>query len=232
MFGISGKTVRIIARVFLVLLWLSTLVIAACWMMGVDTGFEPEPVTVVLGLISTAVTALLLEYANLLEAEEYSLSYALAYGYVNNFIEPVVTRLVDMAGPGEHVVFYIYIPEHLSELYPRAIERTMAKIRKAGFHNDVINLDLEEGRARDIMTVFADGSGDLKYFDFPNTLLTLASLVNYKVPSGKDSFDDDDKDEMGRVYIKKFEEEVRKLVEKKEIADHVDYTDKNLDFLK
>lgn len=231
MFSIKGHTVQTVARGFLALLWLSTFGVAIMWATGLDMGFEPEPITIILGLLSAAVTAILLEYAHVLEEEEYTTPYALAYGYVNNFVEPVVTKLIDVAAPGEEVVFYIYIPDQLAELYPRSIERTMARIRGAHYHSDVINLDLAEGRARDIMTVYRAGAGDVKYFDFPNTLLTLASLVDYKVPSEKDRFDEGEKAELGRTYIQKFEETVRKMVEQKNIADYVKFTDHTLGFL-
>ena len=229
MFNVKGQTIRIVARIFLALLWLSTLGVAVAWTMDADLGFEPEPITIILGLLSTAVTAILLEYAHLLEREEYTTSYALAYGYVNNFIEPVVTKLVDMAAPGEEVAFYI--PDQLAELYPRSIDRTMARIRGAHYHSDVINLDFAEGRARDVMTVHRDGTGDVKYFDFPNTLLTLASLVDYKVESKKGRFGEAEKAELGRDYIQKFEEEVRKMITQKNIADYVRFTDNTLGFL-
>ena len=231
MFNVKGRTIRIVARVFLALLWLSTLGVAVAWASGFDLGFEPEPITIILGLLSTAVTAILLEYAHLLEREEYTTPYALAYGYVNNFIEPVVTKLVDMAASGEAVVFYIYIPDQLAELYPRSIERTMARIRSARYHSDVINLDFAEGRARDVMTVYRDGDGDVKYFDFPNTLLTLASLVDYKVESPSGRFDEADKAALGRDYIQKFEDEVRTMIAQKNIADYVRFTDNTLGFL-
>ena len=78
----------------MIILWLSTLICAVFWATGVPMPFEPEPVTVILGLVSAALTGLVSEYADALEKEEYSVSYALAYGYVINFLEPVITTIL------------------------------------------------------------------------------------------------------------------------------------------
>lgn len=223
---------KLLARVLLALLWIGTLAVTIVWVLDVPVPFEPEPVTVLLGLVSAAVTAVVTEYARALEFEKYSAPLALAYGYVNNFVEPVITRLVDMASRDEQVQFYIYIPDRLSDLYPKAVELTMAEVRRAGYNSEVINLDLEAGRARDIMTVFKDGSGNIKYFDFPNTLLTLVSLVDYKTRSEKDSFDyKKERAEWGTKYIGAFRDEVAKLLKEKKIDRYVYFADKSLDFL-
>jgi RsiW-degrading membrane proteinase PrsW (M82 family) len=67
---------QFISKALVVLLWLSTLAVALCWLFWKEAPFDPEPITVVLGLISTAVTALVSEFGSRLEEEEFSLPYA------------------------------------------------------------------------------------------------------------------------------------------------------------
>ena len=122
--------IKTISKEVMILLWLSTLVCTVLWASGVPLPFEPEPITVILGLVSAALTALLNEYAQALEKEEYSVSHALAYGYVINFLEPVMTAILKQVAPGERPKFYIYRPERLQELEPKSIDRTLARLRE------------------------------------------------------------------------------------------------------
>ena len=151
------------------LLWLATFAVAICWLFWQDAPFDPEPITVVLGLVSTAVTTLLSEFSSRLEEEEFSLSYALAYGYVNNFVSPLITQLLkDLPKDSAAPRLYIYLPERLSELEPANIQRVIGRMRLKGFQDKVINLQFQEGRARDVLTVSQDNNAPV-YFDFPNT---------------------------------------------------------------
>ena len=119
--------IKLITRIVLALLWLSTFVAALVWAFVKNPPFEPEPVTVLLGLISGAITGLLNEYSQRLSKEEFSTSYALAYGYVNNFLEPAITELLKK---NSQLRFYIYLPERLIELEPKQIERTIIKMKE------------------------------------------------------------------------------------------------------
>jgi hypothetical protein len=229
---------RIAARILVGLLWLATFLVAVGWALGWPLPFRPDPVVLILSLVSAAVTAvvgmlaaMLHQRNEALQQERYSTPFALAYGYVNNFVEPVLTRLLSLKKPGEPLHFYIYIPEELAELYPKAIERTLARLKERRYHDEVINLEFKEGRARDIMTVVRDSDSSVRYFDFPNTLLTLVSLIDYKVESHRDHFDEDEKRQLGKLYIDKFRQEVAKLVEMKGLAAYVHFTGKELAFL-
>ncbi|MBL7858042.1 MAG: hypothetical protein JNM57_10160 [Cyclobacteriaceae bacterium] len=219
---------RILSRFLIVLLWLATLVVALCWILWKDAPFDPEPITVVLGLISTAVTALLSEFGSRLEEEEFSLPYALAYGYVNNFVEPLISQLlknIPLGSPTPRL--YIYIPEKLAELEPRNIERVIGRIRMKSFEDKVINLEFQEGRARDVLTVTQHGNKRV-YFDFPNTLLSLNSLIDYKMESRKNRFSDSIKEDMAKDYIVKFKQVIEKLIETKDLGDYVFFVDREL----
>jgi len=229
---VSGGFVRGLSLVVGALLTCATLAIAVVWVFGIDAPFDAEPALFLLGMVSTGTAGALSWVARRLEHEEYSLSYALAYGYVNNFVDPVITKLVRSAKPGEKIEFYIYIPHELEELSPRAIDRTVAKIRAADFSSDVVNLDLEEGRARDVMTVYRDGGGAVTYFDIPSTLTTVATLVDYRLESkGDERTGAARRSDVGRNYIQEFEKEVRRLIEERKLSEWVHYTDRELGFL-
>lgn len=214
----------------IVLLWFATLVVALCWILWKNPPFDPEPITVVLGLISTAVTALLTEFGSRLEEEEFSLPYALAYGYVNNFVEPLISQLlknIPLGSPTPRL--FIYIPQKLAELEPRNIERVIGRIRMKNFEDKIINLEFQEGRARDVLTVTQQGNKRV-YFDFPNTLLSLNSLIDYKMESRKNRFSDSIREEMAHDYIIKFKQVIESLVNSKDLNDYVFFVDKNLMF--
>jgi hypothetical protein len=222
---------QLVSKSLIALLWVSTLVIAICWLFWKEAPFDPEPITVVLGLISTAVTALLSEFGSRLEEEEFSLPYALAYGYVHNFIEPLISQLMKQIPFGSPKPrLYIYIPSKLSELEPRNIERVIGKIRMMSFEDKIVNLEFQEGRARDILTVTGNGNKRV-YFDFPNTLLSLNSLIDYKMESRKNRFSDSAREEMAKEYITKFKQVIEKLLESRDLTEYVFFVDKNLQLI-
>jgi hypothetical protein len=220
--------IKTISKAVMIILWLSTLLCAVLWATGVPLPFEPEPITVILGLVSAALTALVNEYATALEKEEYSVSYALAYGYVINFLEPVITSILKQTPVGERPKFYIYIPEKLVELEPKSIDRTLAKLREKNMITQSINLDLAEGRVRDVLTISMDRNH--VYFDFPTTLLTLNSFIAYKSDSKKNSFAEEEKVKLGKAFIEKFQKTVSTMLEERNLSDYVSFIGKDLMF--
>ena len=218
---------KTISKALTVTLWVSTLGVALCWLLWEDPPFDPEPITVVLGLLSTAVTALLAEYGNRLEEEEFSLPYALAFGYVNNFIEPLLTQLLREASPHVRPRIYIYLPESLAELAPASIERTLASLRLRSLKDQVVNLEFREGRARDILTIRSTDNKAI-YFDFPNTLLSLNSLIDYKLESRKNKSTEDAREALAATYIRKFREVIETLINKRNMDAYVFFVDKHL----
>jgi hypothetical protein len=218
--------IGILSKVLLVILWVATFVVAVVWIFVKEPPFNPEPLTIILGLLATAVTALLSEYSSLLKKESFTPAYALAYGYINNFLEPAVTSLAKQhqAQP----IFYIFIPEKLSELEPRSIERIIAAIRQKNFKDQILTLDFAEGRARDIISLRGLNNKEV-YFDFPNTLLTLKSFIDFKVSHDKRRIDSNERDELGNTYIQKFKEAVQQLSAEKGLAQHIRFVDRNLE---
>lgn len=215
----------------MVFLWTATFAVSMCWLFWKNPPFDAEPITVALGLVSTAVTALLSEFGSRLEEEEFSLPYALAYGYINNFVEPLISQLlknIPLGSPKPKL--YIYLPDKLNELEPRNIERVIGRIRMKSFEDKVVNLEFQEGRARDILTVSASDKQRV-YFDFPNTLLSLNSLIDYKMESRKNRFSDSIREEMAKGYIVKFKQVLETLVQSKDLKGYVYFVDKNLDIV-
>ncbi len=223
-----------------VLLWSATFLAGVAWLVAYPLPFEAEPITVLLGLVSVAVSALVGSYGQTIrarraefEAERFTMPDALAYGYVTNFVEPAVTRLLRATEPGEDPPrLFIYMPREISELDPQSIERILARIRGRRFSTGAVTLDFVEGRARDVLTIMRSGEKRPWYFDFPNTLRTLAALVEFKLPSHADSFNETDRKALSREYIERFDAEVRRLLAAKGLAENVEMTDADLGFLR
>lgn len=220
--------IKSISKSVMIMLWLSTLLCAVLWATGVQLPFEPEPITVILGLVSAALTALMNEYANALEKEEYSVSYALAYGYVINFLEPVITSILKRIPAGERPRFYVYIPERLQELEPKSIDRTLARMKEKNLTTQSINLELTEGRVRDVLFIAMESRH--VYFDFPTTLLTLNSFIAFKTESRKNSFAEEEKQKLGKAFITKFQETILKMLNERNLSEYVSFIDKDLRF--
>lgn len=240
---ISQRTQRVkfAALIVIVALWGATVVVGMAWVLQWELpwGVEAEPITVVLGLVSGAVTALLAYFGvelrakeDLLVEEQYSMPMGLAYGYVHNFIVPLMRRLIRNAGArGEQVRLYVFIPEDLDDLKSAAVESVLARIRARKYSTKVVKLDLEEGRPRDVLTVMRGDDESLVFFDFPNTLLTLEPVVRFKTKSERNESSKEAERELGRRFIQRFQQFVAQELADTKLTAHVKLTDKNLDFL-
>jgi hypothetical protein len=207
--------------------------------LGVELGFDGGSATTFLGTLSTGLTAVVSYFGiqlrateRELEEERFSTPMALAFGYVRNFLEPAVTALLEHSqGRTWRVKIHVYIPERLEELEPLSRQRILARIRDANFREEIIKLQFDSGRARDIITITRSGEDRPHYFDFPTTLLTLTSLVDYKVASTTDPVTAQHKEELGQQYIRRFRDYLLECVEKLGLSKHVELTDKELGFL-
>jgi len=220
----------------LVLLWGATFALGLCLVFGIDLGFDVESAIKSIGTLSTGLTAAVSYFGiqlrstrRELEEERFSTPMALALGYVRNFLEPAVTALIDSAG--EEVKIHVYIPERLEELEPLSRQRILARIRAADFRDDVVRLELDSGRARDIITVTRSGEERPRYFDFPTTLLTLKSLVDYKIASSNGDDGGKDREALGQQYIHRFRDYLLECAGKLHLENHIELTDAKLGFL-
>lgn len=206
--------IKSISKIFQIVLWTASFILAMIWVFWTNPPFEPEPLTFALGLIAVASSAILNRYNNKLELEKFCTANALAVGYVNNFIEPVLTQLIKN---NKNSILYIFIPEKISDLFPKNIDRLVSELKERNLSNKTINVKLQEGRgARDIMSII-NANGDNVYFDFPSTLLTLNILIDYKIESKKNSFNSTEKELLGKLYIAKFKETAKTLLEEKNL---------------
>lgn len=202
------------SKLFQIILWSTSFILSLIWMFYPNPPFEPEPLTFALSLIAIGSSAILNKYSNKLEQEEFCTANALAVGYVNNFIEPVLTQLIK---ENRNSILYVFIPGKLSDLYSKNIDRLVADLKNRNLTQKTINVKLDEGRRlRDIMTI-TNVDGDNVYFDFPSTLLTLKLLIDYKVESKRNSFNGEEKALLGELYIAKFKETTKKLLEEKNL---------------
>lgn len=226
-------------------LWTATGLVLLAWALGwpLPIRAEPEPIAGLLGMTSTAVTWLYSQAARRLEQnrralaqtraelaeERYSLAHALAFGYVHNFLEPALTRLLHRAGVrAAELRFYVYLPDDLAELEPDATERTLARLRGLGFTTGAVQLDLNPARPREVLTLWRSEDEPPRYFDFPTTMLTLRQLVDYRLETRPNSLPDRARRELGRTYIAEFRGELERHLRDKDLTRHVVLVDRTL----
>ena len=161
-----------------------------------------------------------------IESLEYSPAISIAHGYVNNFLEPAIGELI--ASKGVNVNFKIYIPNGLEELSDQQIDRMKHQIKSMGYHLKEIKLKRSSGRPHDVLTIEKQ-QGSISYFDFPRTLLSLQSYIDYKVDSGKNESTDHKKNVLGKKMVDAFQHEVKRLLKKKNLEESVSFVDKSLE---
>lgn len=226
---VNIENVRNYKSVIQLLFSIPPLAVAIISLAGIELPFEAAPVLLLLGSMSATIILVIESYESLLKKEEYSLAYALAYGYVNNFLEPVITSLLERPEVNEDLTLYIYMPDRLTELTRDSITRTLQEVKSKGYRTESIKLDFERGRTRDVITIYKES--DVRYFDFPNTLMTLNSLIDYKLGGEKESFKEGARIEEGRKHINKFQKCVEEAIENRGMSKYIEITDRNLGFL-
>lgn len=225
--------VKNLAILIQIVLWFESAIFAIIWIFDIPFRYQPEPITVMLGLISVAVSGLANKYSHALDIEQYSVANVLAKGYVNNFVEPVMTQLMkDSKGSGNKPLLYIFIPELLSELTPKSIDRLKAKLKTKGLSENTLKVKINEGRGvRDVMTVSNSNNKNV-YFDFPNTLFSLTDFVEFKMNSPKDSLNVDLKNKIGKEYIERFKKQLIESLQEKHLhPEYIRFTNFDLDIV-
>ena len=164
------------------------------------------------------------------ERDRYSLSYALAYGYVHNFLAGAVEALKAEAHPGK---IYVYRPEKLEQLDPITHEAFKKELEHRGFTLSTRTLDKASNRPRGILSVYrpTDPANPTHFVDFPTTLLTLSSLITYQAvratQDGEEPWTDKYRNEMARAYIDHFFKELGTQADKAGVREWIDFTDTN-----
>lgn len=194
------------------------------WLINVNSNIDLEALFVLLTTIAVFFNQI---HKWLLEDAEYSPSYALAIGYVNNFLEPAIVQLIEDGV--KEPIFYIYKPESIIELFKSNIDKTKAIIKNNSLELNEIQLNLKHGRARDILTIHKSKT-KMIYFDFPNTLLSLTAYINFKIESKVNKANDEQKKELTQLLFYKFYSKVDELIKERNIENHIKYCNKELTF--
>jgi len=180
----------------------------------------------VIGIILIIKEIIIQRQMRKIESLEFSPAISLAHGYVNNFLEPAICELLSKSGP-EGIKFKVYIPKDLEELSDYQIERIKHQILSLGFRIKEIKLEKKTGRPHDILTVEKQ-VGSVTYFDFPRTLLSLQSYIDYKIESSSNESIDHKRQTLGKNLVKAFRNEVQRLIKKKNLENEVSFVGEDL----
>jgi len=167
-------------------------------------------------------------YRWLLSESEYSPAYALATGYVSNFLVPTITQLLEDGD--DSPVIYVYKIKSINELYKDNVDRVEASICNRQFDVQQIHLKPKNARARDLMSI-QKSKTEKVYFDFPNTLTSLTAYIDYKTGSKHDETNELRKDKIAERLIEKFYQKAEELVSKNNITENIRFCDQKLEFV-
>jgi len=220
----SYKLIKVLSIILNVIAFLALII----WLFDKDLYiFEKKLDKEALFVVLTTIAVSLNQFHKwLLSEAEYSPAYALALGYMNNFIEPIIVQLIE-DGVKTPIV-YIYRPNSITELYKLNIDKTKATIRNMSFELTELQLNLRHGRARDILTIQKSKTKKV-FFDFPNTLLSLTSYIEFKCNSRKNELNNKEKEKITDSLLEKFYSKIDDLAESKNLKQNIKYCDQNLD---
>lgn len=201
-------------------------IIIICWLLKKTIpqfgDIELEALVTILSILAVSLNQL---NRKLFEKVEYSPADVLALGYVNHFILPVITQLKENGVKAPIVC--IYKPKKINDLEPGNIDAIKAELKNKKYSLEEIKLDLKHSRARDILNIQKSKSKQV-YFDFPNTLLSLISYIDYKVDSKANSSSDKIKAELGYQLISEFYIKVEELANEKGFAKNIKFCNADL----
>ncbi|KAB5484208.1 STING domain-containing protein [Flagellimonas hadalis] len=218
-------TDRSLDRIQTIFQWLSiailvaSFVFAALWVY--NTSMNLEPILAFLGLFYSVVALLgnwvTKQLEKRVKEEELSITYALAHGYMYNYLAPVVRGLRKKLSDPSAMRFIVYIPKTLNEFRSHAIDEVMTELSNKQYIVDTVELVFEnEKRKMDYRTARKSKDSAIHYFDFPTTLLTLEKVIEYKMKTDKDSRPDKEIAKLSEVYISNFGKQLTSILEKEE----------------
>lgn len=206
-----------------------SLVLGGLWLLFPEK-LSPEPILGFLGLLYTAVPLfgrwIVRRLESDVETERLSLAYALAYGYLHNYLEPVVRKLWNESEDRTHFRFFVYIPSSLEQLNRDRIEDTLTSLGMRNYEIDKLELEFRgQKRTWDVRTARrlpGDGLEERSglYFDFPTTLLTARPAIQFKLDKREGPVSDRDRDELGAEYIRDFKRYLGRFLEHEKYADY------------
>ncbi|HSV60235.1 MAG TPA: STING domain-containing protein [Variovorax sp.] len=164
------------------------------------------------------------------EGDRYSLSYALAYGYVHNFLVGAIEALKTEAHPGK---MFVFKPAKLDQLDPATHEAFKSELVRRGFQLTTRTLDKASNRPRGVLSVYrpTDPANPIHFVDFPTTLLTLSSLIAYQAERALEdeetAWTEDYRNGLAKEYIDRFFKELSTQADKAGVREWIDFTDTN-----
>lgn len=183
---------------------------------------NPEPIYIITNLVFATLSAL---HRKLIDRCEFSPAEALAIGYGNNFLRPLLTSLIAKHHKIPTVI--IYRPNRISDLQTDNIQRMKAELKGRKYSLEQIGIEDEQGRIRDILTVKKTNE-DHVYFDFPSTLLTLSPYIDFKVASTANNSSSKQKLKLGEDLIGAFYTKLDEVLEEANLAAYVNYCGNSL----
>nr|P0DUD7.1 RecName: Full=CD-NTase-associated protein 13; Short=Cap13; AltName: Full=TM-STING; Short=FsSTING [Flavobacteriaceae sp. genome_bin_11] len=181
-----------------------------------------EAIVVFISILIVGLNQLL---QKLLIEAEYSPAFALAVGYFKNFIFPAITQIKENGEVNPKIC--IYKPKHFDELTSTNIDMIKAELTNKKYNLSEINLSLKGARARDILTLNKK-SKIHSYFDFPNTLLSLYSYVDFKIASSNNNSSELKKKKFVELLIEQFYLKLNELIQENNLTNNITFCDKNL----
>lgn len=182
-----------------------------------------EPILAFLGLLYSVVAIfanwLTKRLGKRIKAEEMSITYALAYGYVNNYLAPVVRGLRKSLADPFSFEFIVYIPEDLSEFSTDSMDETISELANKEYVVDSVELIFDDKKRKlDYRTAKKIANDSTQYFDFPTTLLTLEKVIQYKLKTEEDKYVDSEVAELSKEYITNFNEQLHEILKNKKFS--------------
>jgi hypothetical protein len=165
--------------------------------------------------------------------DEYSLSYALAYGYVQNFLVAAVQALQEQAAARglRAGKVHVFRPVGLAQVEPAYHASFLKALEQRRYQCQPLALKSSNDRPRSVITVhLPDAPGQpLHFVDFPTTLLTLSSLLDYRAARaeqlGDEPWTHEFREALGHSYIEQFFKELGLQAERAHIREWIDFTD-------
>jgi hypothetical protein len=199
-----------------------TAILFGLWLYFPDTPYWEATI----GILFISKEVIIRWQMRKIEILEFSPAISLAHGYVNNFLEPAINEL--LSKNGNDLKFSIYIPDDLEELTDQQIERMKIRIQADGYRLKEIKLKRKSGRPHDVLTIEKQ-TGGILYFDFPRTLLSLQSYIDYKVETSRNELSEEKQLKLGKKLVDAFRNETHRLIVKKDLTDKVQFVDKSLE---
>ena len=218
-------TDRSLDRIQSIFQWLSVIILVASFVFAAlwvyNTSMNLEPILAFLGLFYSVVALLgnwvTKQLEKRVKEEDLSITYALAHGYMYNYLAPVVRGLRKKLPDPTSMRFIVYIPKNLNEFRSHAIDEVLTELSNKQYVVDTVELVFEnEKRKMDYRTAKKAKGGAIQYFDFPTTMLTLEKVIEYKLNTDKDSRPDNEIAKLSEEYISNFGKQLTSILKKEE----------------